>query len=288
MESAKRAVTLEIVGSSDTFDNGGFFAVRTSETEFSGITHVDRVTNGDVTCDKSLHVAGIVFVNTVHEVVMVVCKIEIFDLFVVCAFGVRESVVFIFGDLDVGGFVNANVVLIGAMYLPFLESIMLIFDNFTVFVEFVAVVVHGGFIKCHIAELGFGIAELGSDDFGLGFAAAFDVGATDNDLTHDGGLTEVTEFAGGTTDEAIEFVWRGVATSGSFHVAIEKEGLVALSDVFGTELLGHGFEISSGVSVGKSFDTTAMKDITVFGKSVFEIKFGSGGASGLETGTFSS
>ena len=116
MESAKRAVTLEIVGSSDTFDNGGFFAVRTSETEFSGITH------GDVTCDKSLHVAGIVFVNTVHEVVMVVCKIEIFDLFVVCAFGVRESVVFIFGDLDVGGFVNANVVLIGAMYLPFLES----------------------------------------------------------------------------------------------------------------------------------------------------------------------
>ncbi len=179
------------------------FAVRGADLE--SVAFVDAVADGDVVSEHFLHVAIIVFIDTLHDVTVVVDDIHVANLFIVRTFSlikfmVGSGVNFVAAVIDVDKFVPATVGFAGEKFE------LIVFDGFAIGANFEAVIVDFVLVEGHGTEIFFAEVEFVDHNGGFSAAATFDFDALFDDLAHNGGFADVTRTTSGVANEAIVFI----------------------------------------------------------------------------------
>ena len=174
-----------------------------SSTIANVVTAVDGVTNINGFDKHFFHVSSIVSVDALDSVALIVFNLHIANTCVVFLFFIREVVVSFFFDFLAGRNMAGDVFIpfsaTGRMFVAE-EVVVHVFEFFPVFVEFDTIIVDGTLIKRHGTEAAFVDVELVHDDTNFTTTTAFDLGAAEEDLSHDGGFANMSEATGGVFD----------------------------------------------------------------------------------------
>lgn len=87
----------------------GDFGVSEFEADLGSITTVDRITNLNVFAEHFFHIASVIFVNTLHNIAIIVIDVHIFNFLILGTSASTERIVLGFADFGVGFLMDGNV-----------------------------------------------------------------------------------------------------------------------------------------------------------------------------------